>query len=345
MSFKYYPGQPSPPSSASTILRDDFQALVTEQFSVATDIFTISEEIPFASGSYVDLRVRINSAISQTTGQKLGDDYKNFLFEDLTHAVDIGKKFIFDQNYWITINTEKTKNLAASCTVRRCNNMLRWMLSDGTYAEEPVIIEYALMNPRDDVPIANPVMPGGYMKVYCQLNATTRKIAEGQRFLLGNPDNWVCYKVMGGGIQNYQNLKSADNLSAQLLTLNVAVHQVNSSTDDLVNGIADRYEYVSSGSSSAVNTIVVTPNDGTILESGSQIFDVRYYSGSSIVSGSFVFSVSGSNVPVDNYVFTAMTPNTFFVQNVSTYLDYPLSILCSGSSGSRIFDVTLAGAW
>jgi hypothetical protein len=345
MSFKYYPLSPIPPSSASSTLITQFQALLNDQFFVATDVFSIAEESPFASGSYINLNVRINSAIDNQTGIKLGDDFKNFLFQDPTHYVELGRKFTFDSSTWLTVNTEKTKNLAASCMVRRANNILRWMLPNGTYVEEACILEYATNNPRDDVPNTNLPLPGGLKRIYCQLNSNTRKIKDGQRFLFGNTDNWVCFKIMGGGINNYQNLKTADNTSAQLLIMDVETYQVNNDTDDIINGIADYYKYVQSGSSTAIANIVITPNDGTILESASAIYDAHFYSGSTILSGSFVFSVSGSDVPTSNYTFTTLTPNTFSIVNNDRFMDYPLSILCSGSSGSRIFDVTLSGAW
>ena len=39
--------------------------------------------------------------------------------------------YFFDENWWVTINSEIIKNLAATATVRRCNNVLRWKAADG----------------------------------------------------------------------------------------------------------------------------------------------------------------------------------------------------------------------
>ena len=342
MSFKYYP-VPSPPASASATLITQFQALLADQFVVATDVFTVSEESIFASGSYVDIQVRITSATEAGTGIRLGDDWKRILFKDINHPTSVGKKFYFSENYWIAINAENIKSLTASATVRRCNNVLRWMLSDGTYASEPCIIDYKVNNPRDLIPQVDPVNPGGYMQVFAQLNSTTANIKSGQRFLFGRTDNWTWFKVLGSGNRNYNNIKTSDNTSAQLLTLEMQVEYVNNDTDNLILGIADYHKY--STSASSVSNIVVTPNDGAILESGSQVFDVHGYSGSIVLSGSFVFSISGSNVPTDHYTFATIDDNTFSVVNNEMFLDYPLTINCSGSSGSRTFDALLMGAW
>jgi len=50
-------------------------------------------------------------------------------------------------------------------------------------------------------------------------------------------------------------------------------------------------------------------------------------------------------VPSQYYDFAVIDGNTFKVDNNCMYLDYPLNILCSGSSGSRIFEISLLGRW
>jgi len=343
MSFKYYP-IPAPPSSASSVLVDQFQALLNSQFEISTDIFSILEEVAFASGSYVAETVRITSATDAGTGLKLGDDWKRILFKDINHPVSVGKKFYFSENTWITTNCENTKSLTASVTVRRANNVLRWMDSaTGSLMEEVCSIDGEYKNPKDSTATNAFITPGAYLRIYAQLNDKTRTIPDNARFLFGNTGNWTCMKVFGGGVNNFQNLKTTDNNSAQLLTLEVGTSFINEDTDDIINGIANRYSY--STSASSVANIVVLPNDGKILELASQTFDVRYYSGSVVTTGSFIFSISGSNVPVANYTFSTLTDNTFSITNNEKYLDSSLIINCVGTSGSRAFEVSLAGSW
>lgn len=340
--MKYYPLYPNPPASASAILIEQFQADLTELFSVASDVYNIQEEFVFASGSYIDETVRITSAVDALTGVKLSDDYKRILFSDINHDCEVGKKFYFSKNFWISINVEHINSLTASVTVRRANNTLRWM-SGSSIMEEVCSVEYDFKNPRLDVPESDAVTPQAYIRVYCQQNSKTETITPNQRFLFGNPNNWTCFRVLA--VRNFLNQETSDNTSSKLMVLEIQEYQGKSDNDDLINGIADRYAYVVSGSSSAVNNVVVTPSDGYVLEGATQVFDARLYSGSTVLSGSFVFSVSGSMVPTDHYVFTPLTANTFSVTNNEIYLDYPLNILCSGSSGSRIFPVSLRGAW
>jgi hypothetical protein len=216
-------------------------------------------------------------------------------------------------------------------------------MSGSTIFTEECAIDYDFKNPRFDMPESDAVTPQAYIKIYTQQNSKTGTITPNQRFLFGNIDNWTCFKVLA--VRNFHNQNTYDNTSSKLMVLEVQEYQSNSTTDDLVNGIADRYIYTVSGSSSAVNSVVIEPANGYVLEGQAQNFDVRLYSGSSIITGSFVFTVSGSGVPVANYTFSAVDGNTFAISNITMYLDDSLNILCSGSSGSRIFPVSLRGAW
>lgn len=343
MSFKYYPLSPSPPISASAAYTTHLQALLIEQGQNSTDSFDIQEEIVFASDNYVSENVRITSAVDTSTGLKLSDDWKRILFyADINHETSVGKKFYFNENFWLTINAENIKTLTASCTVRRANGVLKWMSGSSVY-QEVCCIDPEYKNPRLDVSKDDLSMPQAYVRIYAQQNAKTNTIKTNQRFLFGNSSNWNCFKVLAP--RNFLNQKTLDNSTSQLLTLEVQESQVDYGSDDIVNGIADYYRYTQSGSATSVSSIVVSPNSGDILENSTQVFDCRRYSGSSIISGSFIFTVNDANVPVDHYTFSTLTANTFSVTNNEMYLDYPLSILCSGSSGSRIFDVSLKGLW
>jgi hypothetical protein len=350
MTYNYYiSASPINYESTSDSILNDFQAVINADFFNSPDSFVLLEEYPFASGSYISVDVRVNRAISTYTGTNQADDWKNLIFRDLQHATSLGVKYQFDSNTWIVINSEIIKNFAAGCTVRRANNMLRWMDANGIYREEPCILEYVMARPRDTMGSEAPVTPEGYTKIYCQLNSVTRKIKPNQRFLFGNSDNWTCLKIFGNGIRAFLNQQTSDNNSATLLEFQLGANFVNPDTDDLVNGIVDRYadfSNLSSGSSiSPTIDIVVTPNVNYILESASALFDVHYYSGSTVLSGSFIFTVNDADVPTSHYAFGQESKNTFSVFNIQKYSNSTLDILCSGSSGSRLLSLELRGAW
>jgi len=328
---------------------DSYQALLDDQFENAATLETIQEETSFSSGSLSYVTVRLNNAINSETGQKMGGDFKHIMFQDLTHSTGIGFKYYFSDNYWVTINTQRADNLTATATIRRCNATLRWMGETGILYSEPCAIDYEVARPRDEVGSKYPVTPQGYIDVYAQLNDNTNLIKGNQRFLFGTPTNRIAYKVFGNGVRNFLNEETEDDESSALVRLTMGGDFADENTDDIANGIADyNWDFGTLNSGSAVGSlyVVVDPSESKIIESGSAAYSVYYYSGSVVQSGSFVFSVNvGNVVPAANYTFASLGANSFSVVNNEQYLEDTLDILCSGSSGSRLLNLQLRGAW
>ena len=322
----------------------ELQSKIDREWSMASDLYDIEEEYPFASGSFIPVQVRINHEVVSDTSEKLGDDYKSLIFKDLNHVRGMGYLYSFNQNLWLTINTDFTKSLTASTTIRRANNFLRWIdVTSGSYMQEACIIDYQMSRTQNKISTSDPVIPQGLITVYCQLNNETRTIKPNQRFLFGNTSNWVSYKVQGGGVQNFLNVNTFDNNSAQLLELKMEVYEGNPDTDNLVLGVADYFKYTNSGSVSG--NIVVTPTNFDILTGGSQTYNVLYYFGSSPTSASFVFSISDNLVPVSYYILNSIDGNNFSVLNNHEFFDSSLNILATSISGSRIIPINLGGEW
>jgi len=238
MVYKYLKASPSLNLTTKEIFVNDFQAVLDEQFEVASDIWTISEESIFASEEYEDVEVRIvTHVINSATGKYMPDDYKQILFKDLDHATGLGYLYQFDSSVWLVTNSEKTKNLAASCIVKRCNNTLRWIDLNGAVHSEPCAIGYDILQNRDYTGVAaSAVVPSGNLEVICQYNDRTNLIRPNQRFLFGNANNWTCYRVAGGGVNNFQNTQTSGNTTVGFIKLSLAVDYV-SDNDDTTNGI------------------------------------------------------------------------------------------------------------
>jgi hypothetical protein len=220
---------------------DLFQKTMNEQFFNSSDWWTIQEETYVGSRSYKNIDVRITHVINAETGLKLGDDWKTVLFQDVNHPIELGKYYVFDNNTWLVINTEKIKNLTGTCTIRRCNNTLRWIDEiTGVFYEEPCAIEYLVKEPRDYITQGSPFpTPGGFLHIITQLNERTGKINENQRFLFGNREHWTGYKVTGTGINDFTNAETYNNESSPILVLDMSANFVNDELDDIVNGITD----------------------------------------------------------------------------------------------------------
>lgn len=230
--------------SASGTPKNDYielaQQTINEQFYNASNVFTIQEETFFASGLYQNVDVRINGLVNPTTAQNIEDDFKKLTFQNLEHAVGLGRLYKFNDNFWLTTNVDKIKTLASTVIIRRCNNVLRWQDVLGGIYEVPCVLDYLIKENRDYSTAGSAiVVPSGMVECLVQFNTFSNKIKPNQRFLFGNPDNWIAYRVEGGGINNFNNIKTEDNTSAGFIKLSLAVDYVNIQTDDIVNGIAN----------------------------------------------------------------------------------------------------------
>lgn len=218
-----------------------FQETLNEQFYNASNWYTIEEETEIGSQEYQDVDVRIAHTINSETGLKLGDDWKTLYFKDVGSPPALGRLYRFDDSVWLTINIESGKNLTATCTIRRCNNSLRWVDErTGAYYEEPCIIEYLVKEPRDYLTQGSPFRtPGGFLHINVQFNKRTNLIKENNRFLFGNPGHWTAYRVVGTGINDFRNTKTFDWRETRVLAIDVIADFVNKELDDIVNGIAN----------------------------------------------------------------------------------------------------------
>ena len=233
-----------------------FQETLNQQFYNAQNWYTIEEETSLGSKTYKAIDVRVAHLINAETGLKLGDDWKTLLFKEIDHNIEIGKLYSFDNNVWLTINTESLKNLTGTCAIKRCNNTMRWIdEATGFYYEEPCSLEYLVKEPRDYATAGSPfITPGGFINARVQFNERTNKIKQNQRFMFGNSGHWICYKVVGTGINAFNNLETYNNMSAGVMVFDMIANYVNEELDDIINGIADVYTnvYTLSLSSSTV---------------------------------------------------------------------------------------------
>ncbi|MFZ2992528.1 MAG: Ig-like domain-containing protein [Microgenomates group bacterium] len=246
MAYKYLESSLPLKKSPKETYTNHFQHILDAEFKNSSDWYTIQEETYQGSGEFQNVDVRVTKAIAMKTSGNVGDDFKILSFQSMEHQSPPGTMYFFDDNYWITVNSEEIKNLAASCTIRRCNNVLRWKdPTTGRVYNEKCIIDYLIKETRDySTAGSSLVQPSGFIEVFCQSNDRTNLIKQNQRFLFGNTNNWVSYKIQGGGLNNFINLKTLDNNSNGIIRLSMLVVQVNAELDDIVNGIADSLESV-----------------------------------------------------------------------------------------------------
>jgi len=314
MAYKYYTsGSPSTTYRVNELWKNDFNSFLESDFYNSPSVYTIQEEVVFSSGSFVDVDVRVTTAISNDTGLKLSDDFKQILFKP-NHTAKLGYRYRFDNNDWLLTNVNVIKSYTTTGLARRCNNSLRWVDQNGVSYNEPCIIDYKIASPNNNN--TDPITGEGTIHIFTQHNSRTNKIKENQRFLFGNSDNWMCYRVYGGGLKNYLNNESFNNTTSPLIEFVLGKNSVNYDTDDVINGIADANKIVFSLVTSP-SAILGGIGDSfelfsSVTLNGSAVSkDVAYTS-----SASSVATVSGSGI-VDIVSTGSCVITSYLVDNTS----------------------------
>lgn len=191
------------------------QALVNAQWDNTTQVITVFEQDSIGGIEYYPVEVRVDYSIEMGTSFKQDDDFKHFAFKDLNHFTTKGTMYQYDDDYWLTINTAELGSIYKDITVRRCNNVMRWINPmNGALNELPCCIEYVLESPQTlkdkDVMVAN-----GHISVICQGNHLTRRLPKNTRFIFnGEPYKFVA-------TQNMLNEGVKDNMASNLLYLDM----------------------------------------------------------------------------------------------------------------------------
>lgn len=224
------------PNNAGDAYRELAQASINAQWDNTTQLITVLEQDGIGICGYHPVQVHVDYAIEMGTGVKQDDDFKIFAFKDLNHKESKGLMYQYDDDYWIVVNTSTLGAITSDVTVRRCNNVMRWVdKTNGNIIQYPCIIEYILESPQQlkdkDVITAN-----GHISVICQGDNITRYIEKNTRFIFNHqPFKLVAY-------QNMLNEGVKDNMASDLLYLDMYL-DMEEPDDDMVNNIANRYAY------------------------------------------------------------------------------------------------------
>lgn len=222
--------------------RSGLQALVDAQWENTTTRYTIQEEVGIGSLVYQDIEVYINHVVNEsTTGRKNGDDFRQIIFKEIVQSGEKstrnqrGQLYRFDNNYWLTTFTDNYNGDSVSIVVRRCNNMAKFIDKEtGDIISVPCVLDYTVTSaaPKYTEDI---VTPDNYVVIIVQGNERTLPWKQNQRFLFnGRP-----FKITG--FNNYMQNEYITE-STTILYFDAYLDEIQP-TDDLVNGVANRFEY------------------------------------------------------------------------------------------------------
>src|SRR5574344_101604 len=294
--------------------RNSHQAFIDSTWDNTTLLKTVEEETAVGTNIFNTVEVWKNSisefAINVVKNAK---DFRRLMFKDQTHDVSRGLKYRFDNNYWLVYEETTEEEPFCDVSIRRCNNIAKWVdKNTGNIIEEPCILDYELSSPNvqytKDVATAN-----SKVTLIIQGNDNTHKIKKNDRFIF----NSVPYSFKA--INNFMQNDYVDN-EVPILFMELYLDQVQPS-DDLVNNIANRYDYNYVLNIEQSNVEQIKGFSGTLTET------VKY--NDNITNIPIVWSSSDTSV---------VTINSSGVYNIVGDVGTTATITCSIDGNSNVKD-------
>lgn len=320
--------------------RQNLQYKIDETWEWQSDQYEIQKETFMGSGQYAPILCRINHAIQPVTGLNRGDDYKKLIFFDLSSKQLIGEKYQFQDNYWITTNTDDYQFTQKQVIVRRCNNVIKYIdKNTGEIISEPCVIDYSMK--YSTVYFNNFVdIPQGTIIVIVQRNEKTIPININDRFIFNNQ----VFKVKS--FNNFLRQYTEQQDSVGLIQIEMYVDPL-APDDDLELGVCNTNQYkdVYPPKPEPVTPgIIISPESFTILQGRTVQYSCYMYDeNGDKLEDAFTFTPTWQNQ--DYFTFNVIDENNFQVTNNHMLVGHPIVINCVSGDNQKQVEITLGGMY
>jgi hypothetical protein len=336
MAYKYFESGLPIAKDPQTRYRDDWNAFVNKSFTNASNVYTVGEETTSGTQFYEDVPVRITYVVNPSTGIKLSDDWKAFLF-NVDHETNMGARYLYENNVWLTVNTEKFASMSQNCIVRRCNNYLTMKDKYGNIHKEPCVIDPALK--YGNIYYNNAVdIPQGTIKIWLQFNSYTKDININNRFIIGYNE---VYKVKT--VVNYLNNYTFDLQGSPLMELDMQLDSIQAG-DDFTTGLAGATPTLDYAGSN--KHIMVSPQNYIVPQGQRRVYECFYQNETDKSTDTFEFTILSNTIPTERYLYETINGNSFAITNNQKYTKEALPVQCKNlvTNEIKVFNFTLGGA-
>lgn len=304
--------------------QEGYQAAADDFWDNTSTVKTIKAQNGVGLTDYSDESVQVTSILNPKTGKDIGDDWREIVHKEyLLNDNYVGKMFQFDEQSWLTTNTNKCEGSVRTSIVRRCNQMLKWV-SGGKLKQWQCAFttDFNYISPNygtEGVPIIK-----ADAMILVQQNADTKTIPYNQRFLFnGKP---------------YITVQTNPHIADTYLVIYVNATQIEAD-DDVENNIAN-----ASAIQPVADGVRILPGTFKLLVGETQQYSVYNYQDG--VASSEGFDFYPTQAPTEDYLFTATSENSFVVENLRQS-PVPLIVRCVGklTSSRAEINIVLGGEY
>ena len=317
----------------------NLQEKINDTYQYASDTYQIRYEKTFGTLDFDNIVCRICHAINPKTGQNLGDDFKDLKFFNVFSRHIMGERYYFDNSVWITTNTDNYHYNTQSAIVRRCNNTLNFIDSEGNIVQEPCIIGYSLKYANIYYNTLIEV-PQGTIVVTAQNNQNTSWIKINDRFIFGTQ----VFKVKT--VKDYLRSDTYENTSVPLIEFEMFVDAISPDDNfDIMVANMGKYSGIYPKQPDPLNGIITEPNESYIYIGDTINFSCYSYTNGTKTSEEFTFTASGPDQSC--YKISILDGNNFSVTclNKSPKQLVVTCVSSDNSDNSSEIIITLGGLY
>lgn len=283
----------------------NLQDKINDTYQYASDTYEIGQEIVAGTLDFCPLVCRVCHAINPKTGLNLGDDFKDLKFFDVFSHRTMGERYEFNGSVWITTNTDNYHYNTQSAIVRRCNNTLNYIDTNGKIIREPCIVGYSVKyaNIYYNTSVET---PQGTIIITAQNNSNTQGMNINDRFILNNQ----VFKIKS--IKDYLRSDTSLGSSVPLIEFELYI-DAKSPDDNFELGVANMNKYIGiyPPKPKVLNEVIVEPEFSKLYQGETRTYTCYYYINNIKQPNEFIFEPKGAHPNL--YSLTVIDGNTFTV--------------------------------
>ena len=303
------------------------QEAINDTWNDTSTVAIVEGQVTNGGIIFEDESVQLNSVIEPSTGENLGDEYKKMIYKEYTTTNKwLGKYYKFNDYTWLVTNTNTKVGYINTAILRRCNNWLKWIDSNGILYSWECVFKRNLTSTNVDEGSNGVFQIGADTIIQVQKNSETNSIKYNQRF------------IFDGSAFQVQQINN--HISETYLELYMFATQTQPN-DDLVNNIAGGSEEITP----TTNEIKILPEITKLLKDELITFTVYKYVNGVANNDTFTISASGP-ISGTNYTLTIIDGNNFTIKNISQS-NISLMITCINNitSDTVNMNIILGGDW
>lgn len=286
---------------------DNYQAALDDFWDNTNTVETIQAQRAVGSKDFDEESVQLTSTAIGNTGTHIGDFWRKIIHKNFRTATNyLGKYYLIDGKYWLTVNTNTVVGAVKDSVIRFCNQTLKWIDKAGVLHEWACVLDdNKLTYTNFDTGEKDVYQIAADMVMLVQQNEETKLIPINQRFVFDG--------------KTYQVKQINPHVSPTYLMIYLNAAQVQQG-DDTINDVA--------------NASIIAPlNDGLrilpqiykISQSDTQEYSVYEYKNGEPTDTEFDISAVYDS---SRAIFTVIDGNHFSVTNIAETTQ-PVVVTCS----------------